>query len=124
MVSRAFTEAYKQASASSQYAKQAGSTGGSAANNLTSHGLTMDEACKILNVSPPREGKMDMQNMVSRFKRMFDQNNPEKGGSFYLQSKVLRARERIELEMRQVEETASKEQELREGWKPKMYRDR
>ena len=121
MFSRAFAEAYKQASASSQYAKQAGS-GSSAAGNLTSHGLTVDEACKILNVPPPKGGQADLEHVVGRFKKMFDLNNPEKGGSFYLQSKILRARERIELEVRQAEETAQREKELREGWKPKMHR--
>merc|ERR1711939_718356 len=72
VVGRAFAEAYKQASASSQYAKaqaKAGNPGGS--GSFTSNGLTLEEACKILNVKPP-----------------------QKGGSFYLQSKVLRARER------------------------------
>ena len=49
--------------------------------------------------------------------------NLKKGGSFYIQSKVLRARERIELEVREAERKAATEKELREGWKPKMYRD-
>lgn len=55
---------------------------------------------------------------------MYDLNDPKKGGSFYLQSKVLRARERIELEMREAEASAAREEELREGWKPKLYKDR
>lgn len=50
-------------------------------------------------------------------------NDPKKGGSFYLQSKVLRARERLELEVREAQEAAEREEELREGWKPKLYRD-
>lgn len=36
---------------------------------------------------------------MERFKKLFDQNDPNKGGSFYLQSKILRARERIEAEV-------------------------
>jgi import inner membrane translocase subunit TIM16 len=51
-------------------------------------------------------------------------NDPKKGGSFYLQSKVLRARERIELEVRAAAERAEREEELRQGWKPKVYNDR
>ena len=51
-------------------------------------------------------------------------NDPKTGGSFYLQSKVLRARERIELEVRQAAERAEREEELRQGWKPKLYKDR
>ena len=51
-------------------------------------------------------------------------NDPQKGGSFYLQSKVLRARERIEMELRNAAEATEREAELKEGWKPKVYKDR
>lgn len=61
---------------------------------------------------------------MERFKRLFDTNDPKKGGSFYLQSKILRARERIESEVRQAEEAAQRESELKEGWKPKIFKDR
>jgi len=37
--------------------------------------------------------------------------------------KILRARERIEMEVREAERKAALEKELKEGWKPKMYRD-
>jgi import inner membrane translocase subunit TIM16 len=50
-------------------------------------------------------------------------NDPKNGGSFYLQSKVLRARERIELEVRERKSQAEREEEMRDGWKPKLYRD-
>ncbi len=36
-----------------------------------------------------------MEEVMDRFKRLFDANDPNKGGSFYLQSKILRARERL-----------------------------
>ena len=65
-----------------------------------------------------------MEDVMERFKRLFDQNEPKKGGSFYLQSKILRARERIELEVRATEEKAEQEAQAREGWKPKIYKDR
>lgn len=94
------------------------------ANTLSSSGLTLDEACKILNVSPPKGGKANMDQVMERFKRLFDLNDPQKGGSFYLQSKILRARERIELEIREAENAKEREEELREGWKPKVYKDR
>ena len=54
---------------------------------------------------------------------MFDRNEPTKGGSFYLQSKILRARERIEMEVREATETVEREAELKEGWKPKVWKD-
>lgn len=64
-----------------------------------------------------------MDNVYERFKKLYDLNEPKKGGSFYLQSKILRARERIEMEVREAERKATMEKELKEGWKPKMYRD-
>lgn len=94
-----------------------------AANTLSSAGLTLDEACRILNVSPPKSGQADMEKIHGSFKRLFDLNDPKKGGSFYLQSKVLRARERLELEVREAQERAEREEELRRGWRPKLYRD-
>ena len=65
-----------------------------------------------------------MDAVTERFKKLFDINDPKKGGSFYLQSKVLRARERIELEVREAEMASERESELKEGWKPKVYKDR
>ncbi|KAH8808523.1 mitochondrial import inner membrane translocase subunit tim-16 [Xylogone sp. PMI_703] len=123
VLGRAFAEAYKQASASSQYAK-ANAKNGNAAKILSSSGITLEEACKILNVKPPKGGQTNMEEVTERFKRLFDNNDPKKGGSFYLQSKILRARERIESEIRQAEQHAGREEELKEGWKPKVYKDR
>lgn len=120
---RAFAEAWKQASASQKYAAATAKTPG-AANTFASSGLTLDEACKILNVSPPKAGKADVEQVMERFKKLFDLNEPKKGGSFYLQSKILRARERIELEMRKAEEVAQMDKEAKEGWNPKVYKDR
>ena len=124
VVGRAFAEAWRQASANSNHARAAAGGGGSgtAANNISSAGLTLDEACKILNVKPPKGGETDMETVMSRFKKLFDNNEPKNGGSFYLQSKVLRARERIELEVREAAEKAEREQEVKDGWKPKVYK--
>jgi mitochondrial import inner membrane translocase subunit TIM16 len=65
-----------------------------------------------------------VEEVMERFKRLFDVNDPKKGGSFYLQSKILRARERIESEVRAKEEAIRGEAERAEGWKPKVYKDR
>ena len=101
-------------------ANQANGTGSA---SLSGSGLTLEEACKILNVSPPKAGEANLAQVHERFKRLFDMNDPKKGGSFYLQSKVLRARERIELEVRERQALAEREEEIRTGWKPKLYRD-
>ncbi|KAI9833169.1 MAG: mitochondrial import inner membrane translocase subunit TIM16 [Sarea resinae] len=124
VLGRAFAEAYRQASASQKYAAQAAKNNPGGVNNLAASGLTLDEACKILNVKPPQGGKMNMEDVMARFKKLFDINEPKKGGSFYLQSKILRARERIEMEVGQAERAAERESELNEGWKPKVYKER
>lgn len=110
---RAFGEAYRHASASQKY--QAAMGPNAVGGNSSMSGLTLEEACKILNVGPPKGGKANMEQVMERFKRLYDLNDPRKGGSFYLQSKVLRARERIEMEVRQAEQAASREQELKQG---------
>lgn len=61
---------------------------------------------------------------MDRFKKLFDLNDPKRGGSFYLQSKILRARERIEMEVRTAEQAAEREAELKEGWNPKLYKEK
>ncbi|KAI9754558.1 MAG: mitochondrial import inner membrane translocase subunit TIM16 [Chaenotheca gracillima] len=124
VIGRAFVEAYRQAAASQQYAKVAGKNNPSAANNLASSGLTLDEACKILNVKPPAGGKANLEDVTARFKKLFDLNEPTNGGSFYLQSKILRARERIEMEVKQKEAAQDMQEEASKGWKPKIYKDR
>ncbi|PQE09690.1 mitochondrial import inner membrane translocase subunit tim-16 protein [Rutstroemia sp. NJR-2017a BBW] len=125
VLGRAISESWKQAKASSAYQKaQQSSGGGVAGGSSFSNGLTLEEACKILNVKPPKEGKMDMEDVMARFKKLFDVNDPKQGGSFYLQSKILRARERLEGEIRSKAEKVAREEELKEGWKPKVFKDR
>ncbi|KAI5918733.1 protein transporter [Camillea tinctor] len=126
VLGRAFTEAYKQAQASSNYARAQAkiNPNGVSARASLSSGMTLDEACKILNVKPPQGAQTNMEEVMSRFKKLFDTNDPQKGGSFYLQSKILRARERIEAEVRPAMEKATQEAEVKEGWKPKVYKDR
>ncbi|KAL8747646.1 MAG: hypothetical protein Q9190_000493 [Brigantiaea leucoxantha] len=126
VLGRAFLEAYRQASYSSKYYKATvTSQNPSEVHNLANHGLTLDEACKILNVAPPRKGQTELNaNVMERFKRLFDVNEPKNGGSFYLQSKILRARERIEMEIESNKEDAEHEKNEKEGWNPKVYKNR
>lgn len=123
VLGRAITEAWRQASASHAYASSNSSgLGASRASTIASSGLTLSEACQILNVKPPKRGEADMVQVANRFKQLFDANEVANGGSFYLQSKVLRARQRIEREMEDRAEEREDEK-LREGWKPKVYKD-
>ncbi|KAF2267892.1 mitochondrial import inner membrane translocase subunit tim-16 [Lojkania enalia] len=119
IIGRAVAESYRQAAASQKYAAATARTG----NTFSSSNITMEEACKILNIGPSRMGQIDMEAVTERFKRLFDLNEPSKGGSFYLQSKILRARERIEREVRGYQRMAEREKELSDGFKPKYTKD-
>ncbi|KJZ78568.1 Mitochondrial import inner membrane translocase subunit TIM16 [Hirsutella minnesotensis 3608] len=127
ILGRSFVAAYKQAQAASNYqrahAKANGGSGASAGASLSS-GMTLDEACRILNVKAPAEGRANVAEVLDRYKRLFDANDPQKGGSFYLQSKIVRAKERFERELGPIREQAEHEAEVKEGWKPKIYKDR
>jgi import inner membrane translocase subunit TIM16 len=97
VVGRAFVEAYRQAQASAKYAKaaQAGTVSGGATINSRS-GLTIDEAQKIMNV----KSDATAETIAERYKLLFERNDPKKGGSFYLQSKIHRAKERLDAELK------------------------
>lgn len=60
-------------------------------------GITLEEAQQILNLS-----KLDPKDAQEKFDHLFKVNNKSKGGSFYLQSKVFRAKERIDHELEEV----------------------
>ncbi|CAG8821570.1 8075_t:CDS:2, partial [Racocetra persica] len=94
IVGKAFIEAFKQASAN------AGRNGGSSfrgADALTRQtGMTLEEACQILNI---KKDTLDPAQVTKNYDHLFKSNDTSVGGSFYIQSKVVRAKERIELEL-------------------------
>ncbi|XP_011681071.2 mitochondrial import inner membrane translocase subunit Tim16 [Strongylocentrotus purpuratus] len=107
VVARAFTKALRQEiQASQQAAKRAG--GGkqgaktAAADNLT--GITLEEAQKILNV----KGLGDKEAILKNYEHLFNVNEKSKGGSLYIQSKVLRAKERIDHELQAAAEAQNR----------------
>lgn len=57
-------------------------------------GITLEEAQQILNIS-----KLDPKDVEEKYNHLFNVNDKAKGGSFYLQSKVFRAKERIDQEL-------------------------
>ncbi|KAK9494949.1 Pam16-domain-containing protein [Lipomyces doorenjongii] len=85
---KAFVQAYKQAAASS--AAQATSAA------AKEGGISLQESCSILNV---RSEALKAEEIKARYDHLFNVNSKEKGGSFYLQSKVFRAKERIDKEL-------------------------
>lgn len=57
--------------------------------------MTLDEAKQILHVD-----ELDPQKIHDRFEIVFNLNDKKRGGSFYLQSKVYRAKERLDEELK------------------------
>lgn len=98
VVGRAFARALQQEiNASKQAASRAG--GGKqgqkrAAANLRT-GLTLEEAMQILNVKELKSPEKVAEN----YQHLFKVNDKKLGGSFYLQSKVVRAKERLDEEL-------------------------
>ncbi|XP_066131157.1 coronin-7 isoform X2 [Saccopteryx bilineata] len=107
VVGRAFARALRQEFAASRAAADARGRAGhqsAAASNLS--GLSLQEAQQILNVS-----KLNPEEIQKNYQHLFKVNDKSVGGSFYLQSKVVRAKERLEEELRiQAQENREKEQ--------------
>ena len=51
---------------------------------------------KILNIE---QEKLTIENVKELFDKYYNANDPKNGGSFYLQSKIYRAKERLELDL-------------------------
>ncbi|SPP84285.1 mitochondrial import inner membrane translocase subunit Tim16 [Drosophila guanche] len=98
-VGRAFTKALRQEIAASQEAARragGGKQGDKTAESNLRTGMTVEEAKQILNVD-------DLKNVdciVKNYEHLFSVNERGKGGSFYLQSKVFRAKERLDQELK------------------------
>lgn len=58
-------------------------------------GMTLEEAQQILNVN-----SLDPEDVEKSYEHLFGMNEKSKGGSFYLQSKIFRAKERIDGELK------------------------
>jgi import inner membrane translocase subunit TIM16 len=54
------------------------------------------EALQILNIE---KGSLTNEVLKERYTHLFDANEPSKGGSFYLQSKIYRSREVLDHEL-------------------------
>ncbi|XP_047035006.1 mitochondrial import inner membrane translocase subunit Tim16 [Helicoverpa zea] len=108
VVGRAFARALKQEIAASQEAaKRAGGgaegTRRAAANAST--GLTLEEAMQILNLD-----KLEKDKIIRNYEHLFQVNDKAKGGSFYLQSKIVRAKERIDEEFKHAKDDSKKKE--------------
>ncbi|XP_041359792.1 mitochondrial import inner membrane translocase subunit Tim16-like isoform X2 [Gigantopelta aegis] len=109
VVIRAFTRALRQEFAASQQAAQKAGGGRqgarrAAADSVT--GMSLQEAKQILNISDAK----DKESILNNYEHLFSVNDKSKGGSFYLQSKVVRAKERFEMDMKDSDKKTVKEE--------------
>lgn len=74
-------------------------------------GISLQESVQILDVKQP----LDREQIEKRFKHLFEINDKSKGGSFYLQSKVYCAKQRIDEELRRLESKDSKDSKEQES---------
>ncbi|GMS88467.1 hypothetical protein PENTCL1PPCAC_10642 [Pristionchus entomophagus] len=123
---KALTKAVKEEIKVSQQAaeRQAASSGGAtredtrqSANANARLGISLEESLKILDVKEP----LKEEEVRERYDFLFKLNDKTKNGSFYLQSKVYRAKERIDEELinrgekeREVEPKVEEEKKIEE----------
>ncbi|XP_020284615.1 mitochondrial import inner membrane translocase subunit Tim16 [Pseudomyrmex gracilis] len=105
VVGRAFARALRQEIAASQEAARragGGKQGAQHAAANTRTGISLDEALRILNVD-----RSDQTDLIEKnYKHLLEVNDRSKGGSFYLQSKIVRAKERIDEELKNLKASA------------------
>ncbi|XP_012680631.1 mitochondrial import inner membrane translocase subunit tim16 isoform X2 [Clupea harengus] len=95
VVGRAFARALRQEYAASQEAAKARGRAGkesAAASSIT--GMTLQEAQQILNMTT-----LTPEELQKNYEHLFKANDKSVGGSLYLQSKVVRAKERLDEEL-------------------------
>ncbi|GFN79382.1 mitochondrial import inner membrane translocase subunit tim16 [Plakobranchus ocellatus] len=98
VVGKAFARAVRQEFAASQQAAQNASKGRHGTRKAaadTVSGMTLQEAKQVLNVADIN----DQEKLLKNYNHLFEVNDKSKGGSIYLQSKVFRAKERIDMEL-------------------------
>lgn len=95
VVGRAFTRALREEYQAMQAARKTMShrEGAEASATSVRHGISLQESMDILAVE-----NLDKDHIQERYDHMFKVNDKKGGGSFYLQSKVFRAKERLDEE--------------------------
>ena len=95
--SRVFVAAYQQALSNAKRGGGTAAAGGAAINAMRGK-MQSGEAKEILNLQDLKE--IDEIIVEEKFKKMYDLNSPDSGGSFYLQSKIFRAKEALFRDMK------------------------
>ncbi|XP_037069941.1 mitochondrial import inner membrane translocase subunit TIM16-like [Pollicipes pollicipes] len=97
VVGRSFGRALKQEyEASQQAARARASSSNTSSDSANPFGasISLEEAMKILNVD-----KLEPEQVKKNYDHLFKINDKAQGGSFYLQSKVVRAKERVDADL-------------------------
>jgi mitochondrial import inner membrane translocase subunit TIM16 len=94
---KAFVEAYQRVAANPEAAKAAADQAKKSTSAFIRKEMSLREAQDILAF--PNKPK-SLQELNERYEKYFTVNDPKKGGSFYIQSKIYRAKEALEKEMK------------------------
>ncbi|KAM6957238.1 mitochondrial import inner membrane translocase subunit tim16 [Aplochiton taeniatus] len=95
VVGRAFARALRQEFQASQAAAEArGRAGQQSAAASSISGMSLQEAQQILNITT-----LTPEEINKNYEHLFKVNDKTVGGSFYVQSKVVRAKERLDEEI-------------------------
>ncbi|CAN0212686.1 unnamed protein product [Ascophyllum nodosum] len=105
IVSRAFVSAYSQAVHNARRGTQE-----SAKSMSRTSKMSTQEALQILNL---QKAEMKPDFVRKKFDQYFEINDPSKGGSFYLQSKVFRAREALDEQLSLLAKQAAQDAAMR-----------
>lgn len=113
VVGRAFTKALRQEFAASKAAAEArgGRAGKESAAVSSISGISLQEAQQILNIS-----KLSPEEIQKNYEHLFKVNDRSVGGSFYLQSKVVRAKERLDQELEIQNKSDDPKKEAKTTW--------
>ncbi|RIA80363.1 Pam16-domain-containing protein [Glomus cerebriforme] len=74
-------------------------------------GMSLEEAYKILNL---KKDNFDVSTLSKNYEHLFKVNDKSSGGSFYIQSKIMRAKERIDMELAEANKMDKNSQNINE----------
>ncbi|XP_037948597.1 mitochondrial import inner membrane translocase subunit Tim16-like [Teleopsis dalmanni] len=109
-IGKAFAKALRQEFAVSQEAARRGGGGREGRKRAETNartGMTLEEAKQILNVNDLK----NLEDIVKNYEHLFKVNEKSNGGSFYLQSKVFRAKERIDAELQNLKDSSRQKED-------------
>jgi hypothetical protein len=113
VLTKTFQQAYAKAQAGGgRAAGAAGGKGGAAAAAVASGRMPLDMARQVLNLE---KGEVTREAVVEMYTKYYGLNDPDKGGSFYIQAKVASARDALlaDLKAREGRGKEGKEAEMK-----------